>query len=559
MRHMHELESGTTSSISQQVVGFDEHGALLNSADATFGTSSAADVVERAVGIATLLDLCGQPKYLKTTLYGLTAHVPDVVLLAVRADEPCGPDTTAGLHAALAAALHLPCVVVITRADAATDEQIANSSREVLKLLLEHGYPCPTLVHSKEQLENVRSRSGAVDMAQRLRRRQPSPQEAKVGDGGDSGDEAGGKRSGQCGPPTRETTSGGSSSSHNSSTGSSRSGGSTAGSLVDLAEPDHSSRPPPPPSPPPDCIDVAAPPTPAGITTATEDDASAEAASASIWAQGYAWLDAPLLGALRGGPGSMGGASVHGLTPVIVTSARTGLGLPHLVGCIRRLRPQLDWAARQHSPALLTIHGHHPPPSLADSLMLTSDNPHSSSAIHSASFPSSADSNWLNSPGTTRVRRRTSCRPDMETPRRLWPTTARCASLTHVHSSGPALRKRTEADATLRFAEESSAVGGRGVYRRARRGEPTVPARLSIEHESSRCVKLLRGSRPTALGCTATNSRYAGNGAQEGHSPRRSTAVPMIRSAEVRSHDGMAALCPDVARWPHARRALAWR
>ena len=167
MRHMHELESGTTSSISQQVVGFDEHGALLNSADATFGTSSAADVVERAVGIATLLDLCGQPTYLKTTLYGLTAHVPDVVLLAVRADEPCGPDTTAGLHAALAAALHLPCVVVITRADAATDEQIANSSREVLKLLLEHGYPCPTLVHSKEQLENVRSRSGAVDMAQR--------------------------------------------------------------------------------------------------------------------------------------------------------------------------------------------------------------------------------------------------------------------------------------------------------------------------------------------------------------------------------------------------------
>ena len=35
MRHMHELESGTTSSISQQVVGFDAHGGLLNSADAT--------------------------------------------------------------------------------------------------------------------------------------------------------------------------------------------------------------------------------------------------------------------------------------------------------------------------------------------------------------------------------------------------------------------------------------------------------------------------------------------------------------------------------------------
>ena len=41
-------ESGATSSISQQVIGFDADGALLNSADATFGTSSAADVVESA-------------------------------------------------------------------------------------------------------------------------------------------------------------------------------------------------------------------------------------------------------------------------------------------------------------------------------------------------------------------------------------------------------------------------------------------------------------------------------------------------------------------------------
>ena len=57
------------SSISQQVIGFDASGALLNSAGTTFGTSSAADVVERAVGIITLLDLCGEERYLKTTLY----------------------------------------------------------------------------------------------------------------------------------------------------------------------------------------------------------------------------------------------------------------------------------------------------------------------------------------------------------------------------------------------------------------------------------------------------------------------------------------------------------
>ena len=87
MRHMHELESGHTSSISEQLVGFDSDGNLLNSAEATFGTSSPADVVERAVGLVTLLDLCGEEKYLKTTLYGLTAYCPDVILLSIPADE----------------------------------------------------------------------------------------------------------------------------------------------------------------------------------------------------------------------------------------------------------------------------------------------------------------------------------------------------------------------------------------------------------------------------------------------------------------------------------------
>ena len=57
---MHELQSGTTSSISQQIIGFDAAGGLVNSADASFGTSSAADVAERAVSLVTLLDLCGQ-------------------------------------------------------------------------------------------------------------------------------------------------------------------------------------------------------------------------------------------------------------------------------------------------------------------------------------------------------------------------------------------------------------------------------------------------------------------------------------------------------------------
>ena len=58
MRHVHELESGATSSISQQVLGFDAAGALLNSADSDLPPTE-AEVVEGASQLLTLLDLCG--------------------------------------------------------------------------------------------------------------------------------------------------------------------------------------------------------------------------------------------------------------------------------------------------------------------------------------------------------------------------------------------------------------------------------------------------------------------------------------------------------------------
>ena len=68
MRHMHELETGSTSSISQQVLGFDRQSNLLNWT-AEFAHTS-AELCESSARLLTLLDLCGAERYLKTTLYG---------------------------------------------------------------------------------------------------------------------------------------------------------------------------------------------------------------------------------------------------------------------------------------------------------------------------------------------------------------------------------------------------------------------------------------------------------------------------------------------------------
>ena len=302
MRHMHELESGTTSSISQQVIGFDAAGALLNSAGATFGTSTAADVVERAEQIVTLLDLCGDRRYLKTTLYGLTAHVPDLVVLVVRVDDLGDrAELTARLHAALASSLRLPCIVVLSCADTAASEmEVSQAADELIRMLAAEGYPRPTLVSSLDDLDQLDEFAPAPAPAS------PSP-------------------------------------------------------------------PPLPPSPP------------------------------------------------QSPPGALGG-----VTPVMVTSSRTGRGLALLARCLTRLQLPTDWAAMRREPALLTIHGRHPPPSSAERILAEDEfSPHAAMGDP-----------WLSSPGTT--------------PSEVGPHDNAIfvegtlllgmleSSLTHVHSSRPA-------------------------------------------------------------------------------------------------------------------------
>lgn len=72
-----------------------------------------AEISARAAKVVTFLDMGGHEKYLKTALYGLTALLPDYVLLAA-----C---TSAGLgrigveHLAVAVALEVPVAVVLTK------------------------------------------------------------------------------------------------------------------------------------------------------------------------------------------------------------------------------------------------------------------------------------------------------------------------------------------------------------------------------------------------------------------------------------------------------------
>jgi len=71
----HEVATGRTSSVAQQIMGFDLHGQVVN----TTRNTTWIDIVESSAKVVTFFDMAGHEKYLKTTIYGLTSMFPDYV------------------------------------------------------------------------------------------------------------------------------------------------------------------------------------------------------------------------------------------------------------------------------------------------------------------------------------------------------------------------------------------------------------------------------------------------------------------------------------------------
>jgi GTPase len=74
-------------------------------------------VVERSGKIVTFLDLCGHEKYLKTTIFGLVAMVPDYSMIIVGANM--GVQKMTREHLGLSLFLGVPFIIVLSKIDIA--------------------------------------------------------------------------------------------------------------------------------------------------------------------------------------------------------------------------------------------------------------------------------------------------------------------------------------------------------------------------------------------------------------------------------------------------------
>ncbi|WP_128476429.1 GTPBP1 family GTP-binding protein [Halorussus pelagicus] len=131
----HEVERGLSADLSYAVYGFDGEGPVHM--DNPHRKTDRARVVEESDKLVSFVDTVGHEPWLRTTIRGLVGQKLDYGLLTVAADD--GPTKTTREHLGVLLATELPTIVTVTKADAVSDERVAEVEREVERLLRDVG------------------------------------------------------------------------------------------------------------------------------------------------------------------------------------------------------------------------------------------------------------------------------------------------------------------------------------------------------------------------------------------------------------------------------------
>ncbi|XP_045474523.1 GTP-binding protein 1 [Harmonia axyridis] len=148
-RHKHEMETGRTSSVGNDILGFDKEGQVVNKPE--HGTLDWVKICEKSCKIITFIDLAGHEKYLKTTVFGMTGHAPDFGMLMIGANA--GIIGMTKEHLGLALALSVPVFVVVTKIDMCPPNILQENLRTLVKILKSPGCrKVPVMVKSLDDV-----------------------------------------------------------------------------------------------------------------------------------------------------------------------------------------------------------------------------------------------------------------------------------------------------------------------------------------------------------------------------------------------------------------------
>ncbi|KAI0020845.1 P-loop containing nucleoside triphosphate hydrolase protein [Xylariomycetidae sp. FL0641] len=152
-RHKHEIETGRTSSVGMEIMGFDTKGKVITS-DPPGRKISWEEIGKRSAKVITFTDLAGHERYLRTTVFGLLSSSPNYCLLMVAANN--GLIGMSKEHLGIALALNVPIMVVITKIDICPPHILQQTIEQITKILKSPAAKkMPIFINSREECINT--------------------------------------------------------------------------------------------------------------------------------------------------------------------------------------------------------------------------------------------------------------------------------------------------------------------------------------------------------------------------------------------------------------------
>jgi len=149
--HKHEINSGRTSSISHQILGFDDNGEIVKTNIGRQMTWS--QIVSKSTKVITFFDLAGHERYLRTTIYGLTSLYPDYCMIMISANT--GINHMTREHIGLCINLKIPFFIVITKIDIAPLNILDENIEKITNLCKKGARKKPYLIKNENDVSSV--------------------------------------------------------------------------------------------------------------------------------------------------------------------------------------------------------------------------------------------------------------------------------------------------------------------------------------------------------------------------------------------------------------------
>lgn len=151
-RHKHEIESGRTSSVGNDILGFDSKGQVVNETNVRAGNHlNWSNICRKSSKVITFIDLAGHERYLKTTIFGMTGNNPDFVMMIVGANS--GVVGMTKEHLGLALALNVPVFLIVSKVDMCPPNVLTETLATIQRLLKSPGCrKIPVMVSNEDDV-----------------------------------------------------------------------------------------------------------------------------------------------------------------------------------------------------------------------------------------------------------------------------------------------------------------------------------------------------------------------------------------------------------------------